>query len=152
LQTQILLWSLGFYALAVLVAGAACFAAGRTLNACKEGEPQEVRPSAVQCLSWIVLAAIPSALVIAVTAYISTDLAAAPWMLPLALYLSTFIAVFRERQWIERKTVQRLVPYDVAPLAFSAMGADTALWLVMIAHIRPDCARADADAQLGKTG
>jgi hypothetical protein len=135
LQTQISLWSLGFYALAVLVAGAACFAAGRTLDACKEVEPQEARPSAVQCLSWIVLAAIPSALVIAVTAYTSTDLAAAPllWMLPLALYLSTFIAVFRERPWIDHKTVQRLVPYGVAPLAFSAMGADTALWLVMIA-------------------
>ena len=38
---------------------------------------------------------------IAVTAYISTDVAAAPllWVLPLALYLLTFVAVFRDRPW-----------------------------------------------------
>ena len=46
---------------------------------------------------WTVFAAIPAGLVVAVTAGISTDLAAAPflWILPLSLYLLTFVAIFR---------------------------------------------------------
>src|SRR5262249_37092295 len=45
---------------------------------------------------WVFLAAIPSALLISVTAHISTDIAAAPfmWVIPLALYLVTFVIVF----------------------------------------------------------
>lgn len=48
---------------------------------------------------WTALAAIPSALLVSVTAHISTDIAAAPllWVIPLALYLLTFVVVFRER-------------------------------------------------------
>ena len=57
--------------------------------------------------AWTALAAIPAGLVIAVTAYISTDIAAAPllWVLPLALYLLTFVAVFRDRPWFSHDLV-----------------------------------------------
>ena len=92
------------------------------------------RPSVKQCLTWTVLAALPSALVIAVTAYISTDLAAAPflWVVPLALYLLTFVAVFRERPWIAHATVLRIIPYGAAPLAISTFSGDIIFWLVFI--------------------
>jgi hypothetical protein len=45
---------------------------------------------------WALLAAVPSSLMLGVTTYITTDLAAIPllWVLPLALYLLTFIIVF----------------------------------------------------------
>ena len=48
---------------------------------------------------WIFLAAVPSGLLIAVTAHISTDVAAAPllWVLPLSLYLLTWVLVFQSR-------------------------------------------------------
>jgi hypothetical protein len=48
---------------------------------------------------WVALAAVPSALLIAVTAHVSTDVAAAPllWVVPLALYLATFVIVFQTR-------------------------------------------------------
>ncbi len=41
--------------------------------------------------------AVPSGLLIAVTSHISTDVAAAPllWVIPLALYLLTFVIVFQ---------------------------------------------------------
>src|SRR5262249_26307524 len=47
-------------------------------------------------LRWVLLAAIPSSLMLGVTTYITTDLAAIPllWVLPLALYLLSFIIVF----------------------------------------------------------
>lgn len=82
----------------------------------------------------MVLAAIPAGLVIAVTSSITTDIAAAPflWVLPLALYLLTFVAVFRDQPWLAHDTVARLVPILVAPLAISLMGRDKVFWLAMI--------------------
>ena len=135
LQTQLSLWSAGFFALATLVAVAAFQAASRTQGAPGYDVEASPRPSAAQCLSWTVLAAVPSALVIAVTAYITTDIAAAPflWVLPLALYLLTFVAVFRERPWIAHSTVLRLLPYGAAPLAISAFNSDRTFWMVIVA-------------------
>ena len=51
---------------------------------------------------WIFLAAVPSGLLVAVTAHISTDVAAAPllWVLPLSLYLLTWVLVFQSRPLI----------------------------------------------------
>jgi spermidine synthase len=47
-------------------------------------------------LRWILLAAVPSSLMLGATTYITTDIAAIPflWVLPLALYLLSFIIVF----------------------------------------------------------
>lgn len=48
---------------------------------------------------WVGLAFVPSALLLAVTQHISTDIAAAPflWVAPLSLYLLSFIIVFSRR-------------------------------------------------------
>ena len=53
------------------------------------------RPGATRA-TWMALAAVPSGLLVAVTAHISTDVAAVPllWVVPLALYLLTFVIVF----------------------------------------------------------
>jgi hypothetical protein len=47
-------------------------------------------------LRWIGLAAVPTSLMLGVTTYMSTDISAIPlfWIIPLALYLLTFILVF----------------------------------------------------------
>jgi hypothetical protein len=47
-------------------------------------------------LRWLALAAVPSSLMLGVTTYLTTDVAAIPffWVIPLALYLLTFILVF----------------------------------------------------------
>jgi hypothetical protein len=47
-------------------------------------------------LRWILLAAVPSSLMLGVTTYITTDLSPIPllWIVPLALYLLSFILVF----------------------------------------------------------
>ncbi len=81
------------------------------------------------------LAAVPSGLVIAVTAYLTTDVAAAPflWVVPLAIYLLTFVAVFRDRPWIAHANVVRFVPFAVAPLAVSLIGGEKVFWVTTIA-------------------
>ena len=50
-------------------------------------------------LIWIALAFIPSSLLLGVTTHVTTDIASVPllWIVPLALYLLTFIIVFARR-------------------------------------------------------
>jgi len=56
-------------------------------------------PSLARRLGWVGLAFVPSALLTAFTSHITMDVASAPllWVLPLALYLLTFVLVFRDR-------------------------------------------------------
>jgi hypothetical protein len=129
LRAQAWVWSVGFALLALLIAAAALTAArGASLVAAPTTAD---RPTLRDRASWTVLAAIPAGLVIAVTAYISTDVAAAPllWVLPLALYLLTFVAVFRENPWFGHGLVLKVVPFLVAPLAITLLGGDREYWL-----------------------
>ena len=107
--------------LAVLIATAGLFVVNKPrLVRAAEDAPVSMRDR----LAWVALSAIPAGLVIAVTSYISTDIAAAPllWVLPLALYLLTFVGVFRDRPWIASTTVAMLVPFAVTPLAIAPIG------------------------------
>jgi predicted O-methyltransferase YrrM len=135
LRTQVWIWSLGFALLAVLIAAAGMIAAKGPGTAHAAGAPAAAKPTVKDRLSWIALAAIPAGLVIAATAYVSTDVAAAPllWVLPLALYLLTFVAVFRERPWFRRTHVIRVVPFLAAPLAVSLLGGEREYWMATIA-------------------
>ena len=60
------------------------------LVAAQEVAEEAPPPTGADAARWVVLAAVPSALLIAVTSHISTDIAAAPfmWVIPLALYLA----------------------------------------------------------------
>jgi len=66
---------------------------------------------------WIFLSFIPCSLMLGVTFYISTDVAATPlfWVLPLALYLLSFIVVFAKKPIIPHAWVLR---YTLWALAF----------------------------------
>jgi hypothetical protein len=134
LRGQAWAWSVGFAGLALLVAVAGMMAA-RGAGPVPARAVAVAKPTARDRLAWVMLAAIPAGLVIAVTAYISTDVAAAPllWVLPLALYLLTFVAVFRDRPWFPHDRVVRIVPFLVAPLAISLLGGDREYWLASIA-------------------
>jgi hypothetical protein len=135
LKAQTAAWSFGFALFAVLLAVASLFTSGAASVAAQAAPQDEVRASAIERMRWIALAAVPSGLVIAVTAHLTTDIAAAPflWVLPLAIYLLTFVAAFRERPWIAHANVARLVPFAMAPLAVSLIGGDKVFWVTMIA-------------------
>jgi hypothetical protein len=133
LRTQVTIWSCGFALLAAGICAAGLMVSG------KAGATQlaatDAPPTLGRRLSWMALTAIPAGLCIAVTAFITTDLAAAPllWVVPLALYLLTFVGVFRERPWIPHAWVLRLLPYVIAPLAISVLGGAKVNWLAVIA-------------------
>jgi hypothetical protein len=86
---------------------------------------------------WIFLAAVPSGLLIAVTAHISTDVAAAPllWVLPLSLYLLTWVLVFQSRPLLPHKWMLRLQPLAIAGvIVLLAVGGEQNLLLTLGGH------------------
>lgn len=103
LTHQRLGWSLGYGVLAVMI-----IVLGMTQKAHAapaESDAVTPRPSLITMAGWVALAAIPSSLMIGVTTYLSTDVATAPflWVIPLALYLATFILAFSTRRLLSRK-------------------------------------------------
>lgn len=98
-------WSGGYLAFILLMAGLAIavIRAGTAEPAAPQTRPAEAaQPPSVSWrrrITWVALAAIPSSLMLGVTTYITTDVASAPflWVLPLALYLLTFIIAFQAR-------------------------------------------------------
>lgn len=64
-------------------------------------------PNAQWRLRWVLLSFAPASLLIGVTTYLSTDIASMPflWVVPLALYLLTFVLVFARKPLLPRKVV-----------------------------------------------
>ena len=95
------------------------------------GAPDAV-PTWGDRLGWIGLALVPAALLTAFTTHVTTDIASAPllWVLPLSLYLLTFVLVFRDKPLIPRQLLLllHLVAVAVALLALSQTKHDS--WFV----------------------
>ncbi len=75
-------------------------------------------------LRWIGLAAVPSSLMLGVTTYLTTDIAAIPlfWVIPLALYLLSFILVFM--RWpVEWSGLPHTIVLAVQPLSLVLLAA-----------------------------
>jgi hypothetical protein len=72
-------------------------------------------------LLWIGLAACASALLLAITNHLTQNLAAIPflWLLPLALYLLSFILCFERRGWYRRGLFLRLLAVALASMAYA---------------------------------
>lgn len=114
LPQQSLGWSIGFVALALLIA-ASGYVLQLNMTDPKAGfvQPKSVAAPKKRLIGeYIWLSFIPSALLVAVTAHISTDIAPAPflWVIPLALYLLTFVLIFRDPPLVPSKVVFHLVP------------------------------------------
>ncbi|MEA2987725.1 MAG: hypothetical protein QOG83_436 [Alphaproteobacteria bacterium] len=102
LSDQTRFWSVGFYVLICLLAAAGALLwrfLDRAPAAAPDAAIEAAAPTWRDAATWVGLAAVPSGLLVAVTAHISTDVAAVPllWVLPLALYLLTFVIVFSRR-------------------------------------------------------
>lgn len=77
-----------------------------------------------QRLRWLMLAAVPSALLLGVTRFISTDIASFPllWAVPLALYLLSFVVAFGDRSERRLPTIALLVRVGAFGLVLSFLG------------------------------
>ncbi len=90
------LWSVGYIIWAGLVMVCGLLSLRTRTPEAEEPDPPTPPPSAAMRTSWLLLALAPSSLLMGVTTYLSTDLAAVPllWVVPLSLYLVTFIIAF----------------------------------------------------------
>ena len=125
LAGQRLGWSGGYAAFLLMVAALAFVVWSRRLD--RTAEP--ARLASTPPIPWrekgklILLAAAPSSLMLGVTAHLSTDVASAPflWVIPLALYLLTFVIAFQARPWIP------------LPITLAVQGAIGAVCVLLVA-------------------
>ncbi len=127
-------WSWGCLGLAVLTVGAAVLLhrrpAGPEASTRESGAGETLTRG--RRLRWTVLAAVPSALLLAVTTMITTNIAPVPllWIIPLALYLLSFILVFARRSFLPHRWMTGLQPFLVLPVALQMYLLDE--WSSMI--------------------
>jgi len=71
-----------------------------------------------QRIRWVLLAFVPSSLLLGVTNYISLDIAQIPllWIIPLAIYLITFILVFAPKAVLSHRLMVWVQPFFLLPL------------------------------------
>ena len=101
LQTQSVVW-LWLYVLLIALTGMTAFLSRKDSHrepgyAISRSLFADVTMS--RCFLWLALAFVPSSLLLGVTTFITTDIAPIPllWVVPLALYISTYIIVFSKR-------------------------------------------------------
>jgi SAM-dependent methyltransferase len=144
-------WSVGYIVLVVLIAAGLWVSRRHWHTAANEpaepaiespyprpGHENRPPPSWRDRGIWVALSAGPSALLLAITAYLTTNLAPIPllWVVPLALYLLTFIIAFATNPIVPAKAVRFLAFLAVLPavVTLHVVGA-LPLKLMMPVHI-----------------
>ena len=146
LHAQAELWRLGYLAYLVLVLlclmsvawarwkGAAVAASTDSgADSAIEDKPITWRRRA----RWVVLAAIPSTWMLAVTSYFTTVIRPIPllWVIPLALYLFSFAIVFARRPIVSRYWLNRAFPFYALPLlGMVLLGGGGPFYLLALLH------------------
>lgn len=132
LSFQVEIWRYGYYLLIALIALCGAFVFTRNVKDVLRAATTEAAPSRRMMSYWVALAFVPSALMVAVTTHVTTDVAAAPflWVLPLSLYLITFILVFSERTWLPQALLLKVQPVLMAMVALT-LALDIRTWLTL---------------------
>jgi SAM-dependent methyltransferase len=122
-------WSWGYGAFVVLCSGTTLYVARRWADAMPLPRASgtaavatpEKPPRAADYLLWLALPALGSWLLLAVTNHITQNVAAVPflWVLPLSLYLLTFVLCFESDRWYRRGV---FLPLAAAMLLLCAFG------------------------------
>ncbi|WP_431274926.1 spermidine synthase [Variovorax ureilyticus] len=124
-------WSAGYAAFVLLCAGTALHVSRRwpaPLPVAASGATvaPSAGPAAGDYLMWLALPALGSWLLLAITNHLTQNVAAIPflWVLPLSVYLLTFVLTFESDRWYRRAV---FVPLAAAMLALCAFGLQDSL-------------------------
>lgn len=128
--SQTSLWSLGYVLLAVMIACCAWILRQNrreavdwsTSNATDDHAATTVPLSSKVMVRWMALACVPSSMLLGSTTYITLDVAAIPllWVVPLALYLLSFIIVFGKWGTASHPILVRALPVVLLIMVFDA--------------------------------
>jgi len=85
-------------------------------------------------LRWVVLAFVPASLTLGITTALTTDIPAIPlfWVLPLAIYLLSFIFVFARKPLISHAWLIRRLPFLILGALFPVVSRSTLPILIWI--------------------
>lgn len=117
LSEQGRVWTWGYFALVALMA--VCATVTKQKPAQPDQESKATEPlTNKQRLTWVGLAAIPSSLLLGVTTYLTSNVAPIPllWVIPLTIYLLTFILAFARKNVTNVPILARILPLLVTPL------------------------------------
>ncbi|MGZ6021447.1 MAG: fused MFS/spermidine synthase [Rhizomicrobium sp.] len=137
LWLQSRLWSIGYIVLAFAIAACGMIAM-RATAAVTTSERDAANTPFQSKFAWIALGFVPSGLLVAVTAHIATDVASGPflWIMPLALYLLTFVFAFSDQPFLPPKLVLAVQPFTTAVLAILLLWTGKTSWsLSLLGHL-----------------
>lgn len=134
-QAQSTAWTAGYVLVAALIIAAAAMAIASHGMTPKPLPHSEAAPSSRRRAYWMAAAAVPSAMSLGVTLHISTDVASAPmlWVIPLALYLATFVLAFMRGH--EKLVSSTLLIHPVAVACMIASYFASGNWVMSIGLI-----------------
>jgi spermidine synthase len=134
LDDQADLWSVGYVALIGLTVATAVVL-WRSPPADAQPVDHTERPDRSRRIRWLVLAFVPSSLMLGVTAEITSEIAPIPlfWVVGLALYLVTLIVAFSLRSPLPpRLLVQVLPAFVVAVIVFTFLHPTHSPWVLLL--------------------
>jgi hypothetical protein len=134
-------WRWG-YAVYALLAGACALILLKRYQPAEEKavlseEEREKPPSSGQILRWVILSFVPSSLLVGVTQTVTTDIAPIPllWVVPLAIYLLTFILAFLPGMRWPLGAIGKATVMCIIALALTMLrGATDPMALVLCIH------------------
>jgi spermidine synthase len=138
LQRQQRLWAAGYVLGAVLVAVCGAIAVRHHVVRTEREPTRAERIRSLRYLRWVALSFVPASLMLAVTTYLSTDVAAVPllWIVPLTLYLITFVIAFSRAGANMATAVARRLPIVLLPLVLLMVTRGGApLWFMLPVHL-----------------
>jgi len=145
LANQSWLWTLGYGLLFVLTLGCAAMlwrspaqVTPDTAAAASFDSEKETKPTAWQRLRWVAMAFVPSSLMLGVTSAITTDFPPIPlfWVVPLALYLLTFILVFARKPLLDHANMIERLPLLLLLALFPFISkTDWPVWLTIAIYL-----------------
>ncbi|MGH7826900.1 MAG: fused MFS/spermidine synthase [Candidatus Binatia bacterium] len=89
-------------------------------------------------MRWVVFSLVPSSLLLGVTTYVTTDVASTPlfWIIPLALYLLSFVLTFSRTAWISHSFIVRRQGFLLLAAALTVFTqATTPVWILVPLHL-----------------
>ena len=140
LDEQYRLWRVGFAILVTLTCAIALKALPKVAREAPTlaATATDNELTVLRRLRWLALSFAPSSLMLGVTTYITTDVASVPllWVIPLALYLLTFVLAFTKKQFASAALLNRVVVIGalVVTLILSS-GATEPTWILMLTNL-----------------
>jgi hypothetical protein len=140
------LWAWGYYVLVALVYVCAMmlWRSPRAATVHSNSSADDVSPTLVapptstRRARWVAMSFVPSSMMLGVTTSLTSDLPPIPlfWVVPLAIYLLTFVLVFARKPIVPHAVMVRRLPFVIliatVPIVFRS---ELALWMTILVNL-----------------